>query len=257
MPIITLTTDMGISDFSVASIKAALLKDLPNASIVDVTHAIEPFNIQATAFLIKNAYRQFPEGTIHLVSVDREGFSNTSVLAVRKNGQYFIGADNGLFSLVFNNMDELVLLTIPPDPNSLSFIAKDIMVKAAGHIAKGGKISEIGHKHKNYVQFTESFPIYDHNSVRATIWHIDKYGNCIFNLEKSLFERLRRNRKFTIELKGDPITSISRRYNDVPSGNLVGLFTSYGLLEISMTFGNFAELVGYKIGHNVLINFTF
>jgi S-adenosylmethionine hydrolase len=257
MPIITLTTDMGIADFSVASIKAAILRDLPNASIVDVTHAIPCFNIPAAAFIIKNAYVQFPIGTIHLVAVDGKDSSNASLLAIKVNGHYFIGADNGLFGLVFKQSDESILLTIPPNPNSLSFIAKDITVKAAVHIAKGGNILEIGHKHKNYLRFTESFPIYDHNSVRTTILHIDKYGNCVFNLEKSIFERVRRNRKFSIEIKGDPITTIFRRYNDVPCGNLVALFTSYGLLEISMSYGNFAELLGYKIGHNVLITFTY
>jgi hypothetical protein len=256
MPIITLTTDLGISDFSVASIKAAILKDMPNASIVDITHVIDPFNIPAAAFIIKNSYHQFPIGSIHLVAVDRENSSNSSIIAVKASGHYFIGADNGLFSLVFKQPDESVLITIQPDQKSFSFTAKDIMTKTAVHIAKGGNMLEIGKEHKNYIQFTESYPIYDDNSIRATVVYVDRFGNCIFNLEKDLFEKLSRNRKFSIEVKGDPITTISKRYNDVQSGNLVALFTSYEMLEIAMNFGNFAELLGYKIGHNVLINFT-
>src|ERR1700728_443488 len=99
MSLISLTTDMGNSGFYVASVKAAILRALPQAMIVDITHSIRPFHISAAVFTLKNVYKQFPEGSIHIVSVDALNSPHSRVLAVQSEGHYFIGPDNGLFSL--------------------------------------------------------------------------------------------------------------------------------------------------------------
>src|SRR6185312_1977365 len=150
------------SGFYVASVKAAILGALPGAVIVDVTHSIRPFHVSAAAFTLKNVYKQFPEGSIHIVSVDALNSPHSRVLAIATEGHYFIGPDNGLFSLVFTNPPtEVYEIIIPPDPLSSAFIAKDIMVKAAVHIAKGANLEEIGRTYKNYVQLTAWQPIYN------------------------------------------------------------------------------------------------
>jgi len=256
MGVITLTTDMGNSGFYVASVKAAILRNLPNASIVDITHSIRPFHVSSAAFIIRNVYKQFPEGSIHIVAVDALNSPHARVIGIKTDDHYFIGPDNGLFSLVFSNLPEQVYeITIPPNPELLAFTAKDIMAKAAVHIAKGSDITEIGSEYKNYVQLTAWQPIYDDRSIRTLVVYVDDYGNCILNLEKGLFEQICRGRKFSIEVKRNPIDIISKTYNDVGGGELVALFTGSGLLEIAINRGNVSELLGLKEGDSVLITF--
>jgi S-adenosyl-L-methionine hydrolase (adenosine-forming) len=263
MPVITLTTDMGNSGFYVASVKAAIIKGLsewmplgPGASIIDITHTIRPFHISSAAFIIKNVFNEFPEGSIHLVAVDALNSPQAGVVAIKTEGHYFIGPDNGLFSLVFNYpLEEVVEVIISPDPTSLAFNAKDVMAKAAVHFAKGGSMAEIGREYKNYVQLTAWQPIYNDSSIRTSVVYVDEYGNCIFNLEKSLFDIVGKGRKFSIDVKRNSIEQISRTYNDVSGGELLALFTGSGLLEIAINRGNISELLGLKEGDSVLITF--
>ncbi len=256
MSVITLTTDMGNSGYYVASLKAALIKGLTGASIVDITHTIRPFHVSSAAFVLKNVYNQFPNGTIHIVAVDALNSPNTKVLLIKTENQFFIGPDNGLFSLVFSAPPtESYEITIAPDPSSLAFTAKDIMAKTAMHIAKGGNISEIGSPYKNYVLLTAWQPIYNDATIRTSVVYVDEYGNCIFNLERNLFEQVRRGRTFSIDVKRNAIEQITNTYNDVGGGELVAIFTGSGLLEVAINRGNISELLGLKEGDSVLISF--
>ena len=256
MPVITLTTDMGNAGYYVASVKAAIISGLPDATLVDITHSIRPFHVSSAAFIIRNVYKQFPEDTIHIVAVDALNSPHSRVIAIKMDNHYFIGPDNGLFSLVFSTPPfEVIEITIPPNPASMAFTAKDIMAKAAVHIAKSGNMKEIGQEYKNYVQLTAWQPIYNDSSIRTSVVYVDEYGNCIFNLEKNLFEQVARSRKFSIEVKRNPISIISNTYNDVGGGDLVALFTGSGLLEIAINRGNISELLGLKEGDSVLISF--
>ncbi len=247
---------MGNSGFYVASVKAAIIKDLPDASIIDITHSIRPFHVSSAAFVVRNVYRQFADNTIHIVSVDALNSPHSRVLAIKTENHYFIGPDNGLFSLVFSNPPaEVYEVTLPPNPSSLAFPAKDIMAKAAIHVAKGGSLNEIGKEYKNYIQLTAWQPIYNDSSIRTSVVYIDEYGNCIFNLEKSLFERVGRARKFFIDVKRNSIEKLSNTYNDVGGGELIALFNGSGLLEIAINRGNLSELLGLKEGDSVMVSF--
>ena len=101
MAIITLTSDYGNRDYFTAAIKGALLSETPNAQIIDISHEISPFNIQEAAYILKNAYVHFPKGTIHMIGIDSEASTNKLHIACKFDGHYFIGADTGIFSLMF------------------------------------------------------------------------------------------------------------------------------------------------------------
>ena len=147
MAIITLTTDLGIKDHYVGVLKGSLLQQCADATIVDITHQIPTYDILKAAFTIKNCYADFPEGTIHLVGVNPEINDTTTYLAVKHKGYYFIGADNGVFSLIFDEKPEqLFELNISLNPDDLTFPTKDIFAKAACHLAKGGTLEMIGKK---------------------------------------------------------------------------------------------------------------
>ena len=127
MSIITLTTDLGLKDYYVASIKGHILSQLPDASIIDVSHDIPPFNISVAAFCLKNCYQDFPEGTIHIIGVSPEANEHVCHLIIKHNEHYFIGADNGMFSLLFDEKPtEVFNLNIIPDNDRRTFPTKDV-----------------------------------------------------------------------------------------------------------------------------------
>ncbi len=141
MAVITLTTDLGLVDNYVASVKGAILKGYPEATIVDITHEVPQFDLQKSAFILRNCYQDFPEGTVHILGVNSEADVNIPHVALFANGHYFIGADNGVFSLIFDNPPEKVVeLTISQDTDRVTFPTKDVFVKAACHIARGGTL---------------------------------------------------------------------------------------------------------------------
>ena len=100
MTIITLTTDFGHKDYSLAVIKAALLNHIPEATIIDISHQISPYNHSETAYILKNAFTAFPKGSIHIIGVESELTPENIHLAMEFEGHFFIGADNGIFSLI-------------------------------------------------------------------------------------------------------------------------------------------------------------
>ncbi|MDH3323254.1 MAG: SAM-dependent chlorinase/fluorinase, partial [Flavobacteriaceae bacterium] len=139
MPIITLTTDFGTKDHFVGALKGAIYKDLQEAKIVDISHQITPFSITETAYILKNSYQNFPKGTIHIIGVDAEISIENRPLAIQLDGQFFICGDNGIISMITNEIipEKLVEITIQNTETNIPAIL-DIFVKVACHIARGG-----------------------------------------------------------------------------------------------------------------------
>jgi len=145
MPIITLTTDMGLKDYYVGAVKGAILTQFPGAVIVDISHSVSSFDIQEAAFIIKNCYLDFPPGTIHIIGVNPERSEDTPHIACFINGHYFIGADNGIFSIVFDKKPvQIVELKHSGTKESLTFPTRDVFVAAACHLAQGGALEKTG-----------------------------------------------------------------------------------------------------------------
>ena len=107
MAIITLTTDFGIKDHFVGALKGSIYKELADVKIVDISHGISPFNIQECAYILSNAYKSFPDGTIHIVGVDAEPTRENQHIAVFLDGHYFITANNGYTIFVKSKKIEL------------------------------------------------------------------------------------------------------------------------------------------------------
>ena len=158
MAIITLTTDLGTKDYYLSTIKGAILTQFPDARIIDISNEVTKFDILQASFIVKNAYKSFPEGTIHIIGVNPENTVETSHIAIKVDGHYFIGADNGMFSLMFDKLpDKIVELTIQPDIGFQTFPTNDVFVKAACHIARGGTLEVIGKEKASFFMDRESF----------------------------------------------------------------------------------------------------
>ena len=145
MPIVTLTTDFGLRDHSVAAIKGALYQELEDVRIVDVSHEISPFNSIEASYVIKNAYKYFPSGSVHIIGVDSELTPENKHIAVLLGGHYFICANNGIISLIASEVrpDKIVEINIH-NTIETNFATMDVFTKVAGHIIRGGTLEVIG-----------------------------------------------------------------------------------------------------------------
>ena len=72
MAIITITTDLGVKDSYLASVKGSIYNQINDVTIVDISNTIQPFNIQEAAYTLRNCFKDFPLGSVHIISVDDE-----------------------------------------------------------------------------------------------------------------------------------------------------------------------------------------
>ena len=264
MPIITLTTDWGTKDHYLASVKGNLLKNIPNVQIIDISHEIPPFDIYQTSFILKNSYRDFPDGTIHIIGVNSEASIQTPHTAIRIDNQYFIGADNGIFSLIFDKTpDEIVELEIYQTTDKFTFSTRDVFIKAAQHIIQNNNLSQLGSVKQHIRQLKSFEPIIVHEeaenrtTITGKVIYIDRYENVMTNIGERHFLEHQKNRKFVITFNSfdDDLNKISQSYNDVPSSEMLALFDSNRLLEIAVNQGNASSLLGLYIDTKVRVVF--
>jgi S-adenosylmethionine hydrolase len=254
MPIVTLTTDYGESNVYLAALKGKILQELPNTVLVDFDHSIEPHNIIKAAFVVKNAAHYFPEKTIHLIST---GPTNSNQLIIAfANQQYYIAFDNGLISLIFPDNSEVKFYKINVESDLNSFPELDSFPTAISSIINNQTESLISIDFPaNRLQL--QMPVIEENILRGGVVYIDGYDNVISNITRELFEDRRQNKsKFRIVLRRKLyINNISDSYQSVKPGTELALFNSLNLLEIAINEGNAAQLLGFKIGAPIIIEF--
>ncbi len=240
MSILTLTTDLGTRDHYAAAVKAAAIAQIPNLQLVDITHDIPPFNINKAAFVLKHVWRDFPKGTIHLIGVDTQWSKASPWVVVSYEGHYFIGTDNGLFSLLLGSDSEATVHAIDtPGDVMPQFPSRDVFVPAAAAIAAGQPLTAIGPQRESYRVRPGIAPVVGYDNIRGAVIYVDSYGNVITNISKQLFDEVLGDRSFQLVLKrGDrDIQHISRVYGEVQEGEKLAIFTSGGLLEIAINRG--------------------
>jgi len=257
MAIITLTTDLGDKDIYLAALKGSILKLLPTVNIVDITNSVSAFNIQQAAFILKNSFHYFPDNTVHLIGIDTVFSNSTRYLAIKYKNHYFVGADNGIFSLMFNNEpDEVVEITIMQDLKFLHFPLADIFVKAACHLANGGRLDKIGIPTSDIEKKINLQPIFDKNQIKGSVIYIDSFHNVITNITKEFFNHVQRGRQFTLHFKrNESINNLSWHYNEVPEGEKLCLFGISDHLEIAINKGNASGLLGLTLGDSIMLDF--
>ena len=160
MPILTLTTDFGLKDHFAGAVKGAIYSEMADARIVDISHNVSPFHITEAAYIIQNAYKNFPPGTIHIIGIDSEQNPENKHIAVKLEGQYFICANNGIMSMITKtiNPEEVVEINIH-DRIKTNFTELDVFVQVACHIARGGTLGVIGKPIKEIKEITGIMPV--------------------------------------------------------------------------------------------------
>jgi len=255
MSIITLTSDWSTSDFYVGAIKGKILSRCNDSNIIDISHSIQSFNTAQAAFVVRNAYPNFPSGTIHLIFVNTEPSPERPLMAVKANGHFFIGTDNGIFSLIVGeNPEKIVKISTE---KKKSWIAFDSFCDAACKLASGTEIDELGESVNTFNIRMPFRPTIDDAILTGSVIYVDSYQNAVTNISKELFDKVAVNRNFDIyvQSKHYKISEISDFYHDVSVGELVALFNSVGLLEIAINNGNAARLLNLDTNSTVRVEF--
>ena len=260
MAIITITSDLGSKDSYLASVKGSIYSQLESAKIVDITNDITPFDIQQAAYVLRNCFKDFPQGTIHIISIDDELAIKNEHLAVKANGHYFISADNGLFALLLNEMkaEKIVRLNISQSTNCMTFATKNIFVPAACHLARGGTMEIIGVEVADFeVKSTELKAVIEKDMIKGVVIYVDRYGNAITNISKSVFKDVQKGRGFSILFgrEDEKITIISTKYKEVSPPEKLAIFGENNLLQIAMNQGEANKLLGLNLHEIIRIEF--
>lgn len=275
MAIITLTTDFGEKDHFVGAVKGAIYSEMPEIRIVDISHSISPFNTSEAAYIIQNAYRSFPKGTIHVIGIDSELNPENKHIALKLDDHYFICANNGIMSMICSEIvpEKIVEININ-DKIQTNFPVLDVFVKVACHIARGGTLEVIGKPITEIKPIKNIAPYVNEDKMQiiGNVLYIDNYGNVVTNIKKSFFETIQKGRSFEISARNYKFKTIYKKYSDFVNfeisedkrhdeGRGLVVFNSGGFLEIavyksnSATVGSASTLMGLNLMDTVSVNF--
>ena len=247
--VITLTTDFGTQDPYVGAMKGIILGINPEATIVDITHSIEPQNILQSAFILSTAHHYFPEGAIHIVVVDPGVGGRRRAVLLKTPLAYFVAPDNGVLSYVMADSPfEAISLTEPRfwrHPVSATFHGRDIFAPVAAHLSLGVPHREFGESITSLITLSLPKPqTSPDGALVGHIVHIDRFGNLITDIIGELI-----GNDVSIEVLGHKIEGLSSCYAE--GGELLALIGSSGFLEIAAKDGSAAKLLGAKVGDEV------
>ncbi len=251
-PLITLTTDFGLSDHYVGTMKGVILKICPTARIVDISHGISAFEIPEAAFTLSQACGYFPRATVHVAIVDPGvGTARRPILA-KADGQYFIAPDNGVLSMIYARGPHKVR-AISSDryflkPVSQTFHGRDIFAPVAAHLATGIAPPRFGKVIEDYLRLSFDKPERTgRRTWTGTILKVDRFGNIVTNFKVEDFPDLG---KRTFEMAAGPqcIAVLARNYAQCGPGELFLIVGSAGYYEISASQESAAKLLGCAAG---------
>jgi len=259
MSIITLLTDFGTEDAYVGVMKGAILSINPSAVVVDVCHYIDPQDVIEAAYLIKSSYRYFPKGTVHIIVVDPGVGGNRSIVAVAFSGHIFLTPDNGVLTLLMDEgeIDTIVRVENPRyflNSISQTFHGRDIFAPVGAHISKGVPIETLGSHLGMQDLIRLSIPkpyISDKDELIGTIISIDRFGNCISNINENCLNKFVKNgseKRLEIKIGKTIIKSLSRSYTGVESGCPLAIIGSFGYLEIALNCDNASRQLNVEKG---------
>jgi S-adenosyl-L-methionine hydrolase (adenosine-forming) len=258
MPIITLISDWGPKAHYTGAVKGAILRQDPTLVVIDITHEVSPFNILQASFVLRNTYKEFPTGTIHILGVNTDESKQHPHVVVINDGHYFIGADNGIFSLALDGSPEKIIeIEIPQDSDLFTFSTRDRFVKVACHIAAGKPVEELGFVRTQITEKHHFNPVIEPSLIIGKVIYIDGYENIFVNITREIFEKNRKQRAFVIQLRQSQyeINKIHTSYSDVGTGDIVAVFGSTGFLEIAINQGNASSLLGIVVDDYIRIEF--
>ncbi len=275
MAIITLTTDFGEKDHFAGAVKGTIYSEMSDVRIVDISHSVSPFHITEASYIIKNAYKCFPPGTIHIIGIDSELTPENKHLAVLLDGHYFICANNGILSLIAAEIkpEKIVEINIHNTVDS-NFPVLDVFVRVACHIARGGTLEVVGKVIENlkYLKEIEPYVNAEKNQIVGHVIYIDNYGNVVTNINRKFFDSTGKGRNFNITARTAKFQEIYETYSDAinfklekekreEDGKKLAIFNSAGYIELAIyksnpsTVGSASSLFGLELRDTITVKF--
>jgi len=261
-PIITLTTDFGLNDHFVGTIKGVILSIVPEVEIVDICHSVQAFDVLDGALTIAQAYSYFPSGTVHLVVVDPGVGTARRPILVTSDRHHFVAPDNGVLSVIYAREERLHIRHITAEhyslqPVSNTFHARDVFSPVAAWLAKGVDPEKFGDEISDFVRFNAPKPkAVDGSTLRGVVLKADRFGNLVTNITPqdapALFAAV--PVQFKIRVGKQEITEIHSNYSEGAPGEVFGILGSMGYLEIAADRGSAAKIIGAGKGSEVILS---
>ena len=252
MPLITFTSDFGDTDHYVAAVKAAIYRADRRVDVIDICHHVEHYNIAHGAFVLKSVYRDFPEGSVHLIAVNSDSYPSRFT-AIKLHGHYFVGADNGLVSLLSEENPTCVVAIDVAEPTA--FAARDVLAPAAVALCQGLAIEKLGDEISETNRKLPRSLRANRRQINGHVIHVNHYGNLITNIDQKTFEKLSSEASYQVIFGRERARRIHQIYHDVELGECVLLFNSLGLLEVSINQGSAHDLLGLGYDSPVIVRF--
>ncbi|HSQ92511.1 MAG TPA: SAM-dependent chlorinase/fluorinase [Nitrospiraceae bacterium] len=254
--LITLLTDFGDQDSFVASMKGVILTINPQISFVDLSHHVPPHSVEVAAYLLKSCYRYFPEGAIHVAVVDPGVGSGRRPLLVKTDGYYFLGPDNGLFSHILEDEDEVEIREIENQQYRLesvghTFDGRDLFAPSAAWLAKGALPSSFGRIIHDPVRLSIVEPSRQGNRLVGRIEHVDRFGNLISNLTLQHileFQSSAGQQDATLHIKGHILVGLVTSYSEGLRDRPAALINSNGRVEVFVNSKSAAQQLCAGVG---------
>ena len=262
MTVITLLTDFGTRDGYPGVMKGVIWKIAPDVQIADLSHAIAPQNILEAGLLLGRTAPYFPPGTIHVVVVDPGVGTSRRGIAAQLGSQYFVGPDNGLFSLIIAraeesketikfihlNRPEYWLANVSP-----VFHGRDVFAPVAAYLALGISLDSLGTEIDDPVRLAIPTPVRTLTGWLGQVIHIDHFGNLSTNLNLS---HLKNVSAVVVKIKDRQVSGLVSTFGDRPAGTLIALVDSSGSLAISVVNGSAADVLNSQTGDQVEVIFN-
>jgi S-adenosylmethionine hydrolase len=254
--LVTLTTDFGEGSAYVAAMKGAILSVSPAVRILDLSHRIPPQDLVTTAYFLAETFPIFPAHTIHVVVVDPGVGTSRHLLCVRWNDQYLLVPDNGCWSRLESLAKSPVrAYRLTNDkywrtPVSATFHGRDILAPAAGHLANGLSLGDLGTPTESWVRLPLPEPVHSAGFIRGEIVVVDSFGNLISNVSASAGDRI-----LGVRIAGQTVAKSVRTYGDGEPGEVVALIGSGGRIEVAVVNGSAARILGLGVGAPIELDF--
>ncbi len=260
-PVITLTTDFGTNDHFVGALKGVIVDIVPDVQIVDISHAVQAFDVLDGALAIAQAYSYFPNGTVHVVVVDPGVGTTRRPILASSDGYHFVAPDNGVLSMVYAREERIHVRHITSEhyfrhPVSNTFHARDVFAPVAAWLAKQVDSHKFGDEIEDYVRFAAPKPkAVDKTRLRGVVLKVDRFGNLITNVtpEDAPMLFAAQSTAFKIVVGGREVTEIRKAYAEGAPGEVFGILGSMGYLEIVANRAAAAQITGAGKGSEVNI----
>lgn len=256
VPLITLTTDWGTSDFYTGALKGRLYALVPGCTVVDISHHIERGNHIQAAFVLRNCFNRFPKDTVHVVSISSTADEVPKLMTAQFENHWFLGPDDGVFSLMFDEFPADAYHVLDHKGSKVE-VKSDFLAASAAYLVQGGELANMGSRIESHTELSMLLPSVDDYSIRGSVIYTDAMGNLVTNISRELLMDTAKGRSFEILVRKGfgTIETVEEYYQAVDPGDWVAVFNESGFIELAIRDGSAKQLTALQYGDMVRVEF--